>query len=67
MGCGFPGVVQFRVASPLDQVLQLFFLSVTLVAPDGLDFVLFFSLHEVGGRSAVVLTVFFCFDIWGKE
>jgi len=40
---------------------------VTSVALDGLDFVLFFIPHEVGGRPAVVLAMFFRFDIRGKK
>ena len=39
----------------------------TLVAPYGLDLILFFVIDKVRWGSGVVLTVFFCFDIWGKE
>ena len=60
-----PGVVAFRVPFPFDKVLQLFSPSMTLVAPDGLDFVLFFVVDKVRWWSRVVLPVFFCFDEWG--
>jgi hypothetical protein len=46
----FPGVVAFGVSFPLDKVLQLSFSPLTLVAEDGLDFVLFFIFHKVRGR-----------------
>jgi hypothetical protein len=39
----------------------------TSVAAYGLDFVLFFTSHEVRWWSGVVGAVFYCFDIWGKE
>ena len=39
----------------------------TSVAPYGLDFVLFFIVDKVRWWSGVVLTVLFCFDIWGKK
>jgi hypothetical protein len=60
-----PGVVAFGVPLPLDKVLQLFSSSMTSVASDGLDFVLFFVVDKVRWWSRVVLPVFFCFDEWG--
>ena len=45
VGHGFPGVIAFGVASPLDQVLQLFLLPIMSVAPDSLDLVLFFTSY----------------------
>jgi hypothetical protein len=39
----------------------------TLVASDGLDFILFFTFYQVRGWPQVVLAVFFCLDIWGKD
>jgi hypothetical protein len=67
VGHRFPGVIAFRVALPLDQVLQLFLPSMTSVAPDGLDLVLFLAFYQVRGWPRVVLAVFFCLDIWGKD
>jgi hypothetical protein len=67
VGHGFPGVIAFRVALPLDQILQLSPSSMTLVAPDGLDLVLFFAFYQVRGWPRVILAVFFCLDVWGKD
>ncbi len=67
MSCWFPRVVTFGVPEPLDQVLQLIPFSMTLVAVDGLDFVLFPPPHEVRWRPGVVFSVFFCFAVWGKK
>ena len=67
VGHGFPGVIALRVALPLDQILQLFLSSMTSVAPDGLDLVLFFAFYQVRGWPRVVLAVFFCFDVLGEE
>jgi hypothetical protein len=64
---GFPGVIAFGVALPFDQVLQLSFPSMTSVASDGLDFVLFSPFYQFQGWPRVVLAVFFCFDERGKE
>jgi hypothetical protein len=63
MGYRLPYVVTFRISLPLDQVLQLSFPSMMLVAPDGLDFILFFASHEVRGWPQVVCAVFNCFNI----
>jgi hypothetical protein len=60
-----PDVVAFGVPFPFDKVLQLFSLPMTSVAPDGLDFVLFFVVDKVRWGSGVVFSVFFCFDEWG--
>ena len=38
----------------------------TSVAPDGLDFVLFFASYEVRGWSGVIGAVLYCFYIWGQ-
>ena len=60
-----PSVVAFGVPLPFDKVLQLFSPSMMSVAPDGLDFVLFFVVDKVRWGSGVVFSVFFCFDEWG--
>ena len=65
--CWFPCAVALRVPLPFDEVLQLFSPSMMLVATDGLDLVLFFIMHEVRGWSGIVLPMFYCLDIWGKE
>jgi len=64
---GFPSVVALGVALPLDEVLQLSFLPMTLVAPDGLDFVLFLVVDKVRWWPGIVFSMFFCLYIWGKE
>jgi hypothetical protein len=67
VGHGFTSIIAFGVASPLDQILQLFLPSMTSVAPNGLDFVLFFTFYQVQGWPRVVLAMFFCFNIRGKD
>jgi hypothetical protein len=67
VACWFLCVVAFRVPFPLDQVLEVLLFPMTLVAPNGLNFALFFPSHEVRWGSGVVCAVFFCFDIRGKE
>ncbi len=42
-----PSVVTFWVALSLDKVLQLFLPPMMLVAPDGLDFILFSIINMV--------------------
>ena len=42
-----PSVIALRVALPFDEVLQLFFLPIMSVAPDGLDLVLFLVVDKV--------------------
>jgi hypothetical protein len=39
----------------------------TSVAPDGLDFILFFIIHKVQRWARIVFAMFYCFDVWGKE
>ena len=67
MSDGLPGVVAFRVALPLYELLQLSFLPMTLVALDGLDFVLFSVVDKVRWGPRIVLPVFFCLHKWGKK
>ncbi len=62
-----PGVIAFGVALPLNEILQLFFLSIMSVAPDGLDLVLFSVIDKVRWGSRIVLPVFFCLHIGGKK
>ena len=62
---GFPGVVAFGVPLPLYEILQLFPLPLTLVASDGLDFILFFVVDKVRWGPGIVFSVFFCFNEWG--
>ena len=49
IGHRFPDVVAFGVASPFDQILQLFLSPMMLVAPNGLELVLFFASYQVWG------------------
>jgi hypothetical protein len=62
-----PGVLAFGVSLPLDEVLQASGPPMTSVAPNGLDLVLFFAIHEVRWGPREVLAVFYCLDVWGKE
>jgi hypothetical protein len=63
----FPSVVCFGVPFPLDQVLQDLPSPKVSVVSDGLDFVLFFSVDDVWGRSREVGSVLFCFVIRGQK
>jgi hypothetical protein len=47
--------------------LQLFVLPKVAMSPDGLHFVLRFSIDKVRWGSHKVGTVGTCFDIWGKK
>ncbi len=60
-----PDVITFRVALPLDKILQLFLPPMTSVAPDGLNFVLFLVINKVRWGPRVVLPVFSCLHIRG--
>ena len=62
-----PMCCRFQGIPPLDQVLEVLLFPMMSVAPDGLDFILFFPPHEVRRGSGVVRTVFFCFNVRGKE
>src|SRR5216683_4312156 len=64
---GLPGVIAFGVALPLYEILQLSFLPMTSVAPDGLDLVLFSVVDKVRWGSRIIFPVFFCLYIGGKE
>ena len=44
---GLPGIVALGVALLLYEILQLSFLPIMLVAPDGLDLVLFSVVNKV--------------------
>ncbi len=61
------GVIALWVPLPLDEILQLFFLPMTSVAPDSLDLVLFLVVDKVRWWSRIVLSMFFCLHIWGKK
>ena len=62
-----PGVVTLWIALPFYEILQLFFPSMTSVAPDGLDLVLFLVVDKVRWGSGIVLSVFFCLHKWGEK
>jgi len=61
------GVIALGIALPLYEILQLSFPSMMLVAPDGLDLVLFSVVDKVRWGPQVVLAMFFCLHVWGKE
>ena len=57
--CQFPRVVTFQISFPLQEILQLLSSPMTLVVPDGLDFVLFFPSDKIGWWSQKVWTMRF--------
>src|SRR5579863_7084386 len=63
----FPGVITFRVAFPLKEVLELFSPPMTLVAPYLLHLVFRFSRDKVRWWSGIVGSVRVRFDVWGKQ
>ena len=63
----FPGVVTFRVALPLYEILEHSGVSVVLVISDLLYFILFFIIDQVRWGTGVVWTVGACFNIWSKK
>ena len=63
----FPGVVTFRVALPLYEILECSGMSMVLVIPDLFYFVLFFIIDHVRWGLGVVWSVGICFGVWGKK
>ena len=63
----FPGIVGLGVAFPLDQVLESSPSPEMAMIPDGLDFIFFFSVADVWGRSREVGSVLFRFPIRGQK
>ena len=61
-----PRVVRFGVALPFYQVLQFAGTPESAMTPDGFDFKLLFTLHEVGGRSRKVDPVLIGLSIGGQ-
>ena len=60
---GFPGVVRFWVPLPLDQVLEFAPLAMEAMVSNGLDFILFFSIHYLRGRFRKIDPLFLRFAI----
>ena len=63
----FPGVVTFRVAPPLYEILEHSGMPVMSVISNLFHFVLFFIIDQIRWGMGVIWTVGMCFDIWGKE
>ena len=59
----FPGVVRFWVPLPFDQVLEFAPSAMEAMVSNGLDFVLLFSIHYLGGRFRKVGPMFLRFAI----
>ena len=57
----FPSIVGLGVTFPLDQVLESSPSPEMAMIPDGLDFIFFFSVDDVWGRSREVGSVLFRF------
>src|SRR5216683_1868082 len=62
-----PSVIALWVALPFDKILQLFFLSMTSVAPDGLDFILFLVVDKVRWGPQIVFSMFACLYVGGQK
>jgi hypothetical protein len=54
---GFPGVVAVGIPLPFDQILELPTSAVEPMIDDGLHFVFFFALDQVGWRSVIIRPV----------
>ena len=63
----FPGVVSLGVSLPFDQVLKNSSFPEVAVVSDGLDFVFFFPVDDVWGRSREVGSVLCRFLIRGQK
>ena len=63
----FLGVVTFRVALPLYEILECSKTSVMLVTSNLFHLILFFVIDQVRWGMGVVWAVGMCFDIWGKK
>ena len=63
----FPGVVTFRVAPPLYEILECSGMSMMSVVSNLFHPVLFFIIDQVRWGPGVVWAVGICFNIWGKE
>ena len=61
----FPGIVSLGVSSPFDQVLESLPSPKVAMISDGLDFIFFFSVDDVWGRSREVGSVLFRFTVRG--
>ena len=63
----FPGVVTFRVAPPLYEILEHSGTSMMMVVSNLFHFILFFIIDQVRWGMGVVWSMGICFNIWGKE
>ena len=63
----FPGVVTFRVAPPLYEILEHSGTSVESVISNLFHFILFFIIDQIRWGTGVIGTMGKCFDIWGKK
>ena len=53
----FPGVVSRGISLPLDEVLEVSSSPEMAVIDDGLDFVLFFPINDVWGRTREIVPI----------
>jgi hypothetical protein len=65
--CWFPCVVRVRVSLPFEEILQGPLLPVETVINDGLDFILVFTLDQLGGWFDVVGAMLWGLAIRHKE
>ena len=63
----FPGVVSGGISLPFDKILEVSpFPKITMI-DDGLDFVFFFSINDVWGRTWKIVSVLTSFSKWGQK
>ena len=62
-----PGVVGLGVSLPLNQILESSSFPEVVMVSDGLDFVFFFSVDDVWGRSREIGSVLFCLMVRGQK
>ena len=63
----FPGVITFRVALPVYEILKHSGPSVVLVISYLLHFILFFVIDQVRWGIGVIWPMGMCFNVWGKK
>jgi hypothetical protein len=67
VGCGFPGVVAFRVINPFNKVLQRFCTAMIPVSEDSFHLILLLSINQFWRRPGEVRTMGCGFMIGGQQ
>ena len=63
----FPGIVSRGISLPLDEILKVSPLPEIAMIDDGLDFILFFSINDVWGRTWKIVSILASFSERGQE